>query len=240
MWRRTCRCGRQNVKEHWSRFDIGTRNSSRNNCPAAQQPTNFRRPNGSVAHSQSVADLVPGRNRARKLRLMFPSGDCGGLHRTMEVPTRSSALLSKGGRARQSTNRGGSSSTEAAQTLVWKSSLATSCFCLVSGSAGTDPLCRSREGRPRHEGFCSPISCSAKPFKGPVVEVIPPSPPPCQYPLRRKSKRFGGFFQKPGAFSAHFPPFPTFLSVRRKDARGFSLPETGKRRGVRGFLLKKP
>ena len=210
MWRRTCRCGRQNVKEHWSRFDIGTRNSSRNNCPAAQQPTNFRRPNGSVAHSQSVADLVPGRNRARKLRLMFPSGDCGGLHRTMEVPTRSSALLSKGGRARRSTNRGVSSSTEAAQTLVWKSSLATSCFCLVSGSAGTDPLCRSREGRPRHEGFCSPISCSAKPFKGPVVEVIPPSPPRVNTLCEENPNALVGFSKSQELFlpiSHHSQPF---------------------------------
>jgi hypothetical protein len=146
----------------------------------------YLRTRGSVRRWHSTAT----RNRRRGM-------GCGsGIQgNNLGAPTRSSALLSKGGRARQSTNRGGSSSTEAAQTLVWKSSLATSCFCLVSGSAGTDPLCRSREGRPRHEGFCSSIFCfcSAKPFKGPVVGIIPP-PPPCQYPLRRKSKRFSGAF----------------------------------------------
>jgi hypothetical protein len=129
----------------------------------------YLRTRSSVRKWQSTAT----RNRRRGM-------GCGsGMQgNNLGAPTRSSALLSKGGRTRRSTNRGGSSSTEDAQTLVWKSSLATSCFCLVSGSAGTDPLCRSREGQPRHEGFCSSIFCfcSAKPFKGPVVGIIPPPP----------------------------------------------------------------
>lgn len=129
------------------------------------------------------------------------------------APTRSSALLSKGGRARQSTNRGGSSSTEAAQTLVWKSSLATSCFCLVSGSAGTDPLCRSREGRPRHEGFCSPISCSAKPFKGPVVGIIPP-PPPVSIPFAKKIQTLQRCF-----CLRHFPRLSAHFLLRGAKSR---------------------